>query len=355
MDYTDKATRIRAGEELDLSRLERFLKENLPDLGGTLEISQFPSGYSNLTYLLQTGDRQMVLRRPPLGTKAKTAHDMGREYRILKALKPVFPYVPQPLIYSEDPEIMGSPFYVMERIPGIILRKELPEGLRLSPEQMRGLCQRLLDVHLELHSVDYQDIGLSDFGKPQGYVQRQVQGWSQRYRAARTEDGPDFEAVMAWIQEKMPPDTDHPAVIHNDYRFDNVVLDPRDPLRIIGVLDWEMATIGDPLMDLGNSLAYWIQSDDPPEMAAIRLVPTHVDGALTREAMVARYAKKSGCSVENFDFYYCFGLFRLAVIAQQIYYRYFHGQTQDPRFKSLIFAVKTLEKAALKVTEHSRL
>lgn len=355
MDYTDKATRVRPGEELDPSRLERFLKENLPELSGTLEISQFPSGYSNLTYLLRMGDHQMVLRRPPLGTKAKTAHDMGREYRILKALKPVFSYVPQPLIYSEDPEIMGSPFYVMERIPGIILRKDLPKGLNLSPEQMRGLCQRLLDVHLELHSVDYQTIGLSDFGKPQGYVRRQVEGWSQRYRAARTEDGPDFEAVMAWIQEKMPPDTDHPAVIHNDYRFDNVVLDPQDPLRIIGVLDWEMATIGDPLMDLGNSLAYWIQSDDPPEMAAIRLVPTHLDGALTREAMVARYAQKSGRLTENFDFYYCFGLFRLAVIAQQIYYRYFHGQTHDPRFQSLIFAVKTLEKAALKVMEHSRL
>ena len=355
MGYIDKAAPIRSGEELDTERLKAFLRKHLPGISGNLAIHQFPSGYSNLTYLLKMGDRAMVLRRPPLGTKAKTAHDMGREYRILTALKPVFPYVPRPLLYSEDLEVMGSPFYIMEQVQGIILRKEPPAGLSFSPEEMRGLCERLLDIQLELHQVDYRRVGLEDFGKPEGYVKRQVEGWSKRFRAARTVDAPDFEAVMDWIQAKMPPDTEHPAVIHNDYRFDNLVLDPENPLRIIGVLDWEMATIGDPLMDLGNALAYWVQSDDPPEMAMMRLVPTHLEGALTREEMVRRYAEKSGLSVENFDFYYCFGLFRLAVIAQQIYYRFFHGQTRDPRFKSLILVVQILEKTALRVIQQSRI
>lgn len=355
MTHTDEPTGVRPGEQLDQERLAAYLKSNVPGAAGELSVKQFPSGFSNLTYLLRMGDREMVLRRPPFGTKAKTAHDMGREYRVLKALKPVFGYCPTPLAYCEDPAVMGCPFYVMERIRGIILRKNPPPGLSLSPAQMRGLCETLLAVHLRLHQVDYTAVGLADFGKPEGYVSRQAAGWQKRYRAARTPDAPAFETVMGWISDKMPPDTDRPAVIHNDYRFDNVVLDPVDPMRIIGVLDWEMATIGDPLMDLGNAMAYWIQHDDPPEMHALRLVPTHLAGALTRHEMVQRYGEKSGLGVENFDFYYCFGLFRLAVIAQQIYYRYYHGQTRDARFKMLISGVHVLEKAALRVVEGSRI
>jgi aminoglycoside phosphotransferase (APT) family kinase protein len=355
MDYSDKATSIREGEELDAGKIEAFLRETVQGLKGSLVIRQFPSGYSNLTYLLTMGDREMVLRRPPFGTKAKTAHDMGREYRILKALHPIFPYCPEPLAYAEDTSIIGCPFYVMERLHGIILRKDLPPGFSLTRDQLRRLFEKLLEVQLELHSIDYKKIGLENFGKPEGYVRRQVEGWCKRYRAARTDDAPDFEDVMAWVNDKMPEDSSRPAIIHNDYRLDNMVLDERDPMKVIGVLDWEMATIGDPIMDLGSTLAYWVQKDDPAELHVLRNMPTHIDGVPTREEMVEKYAEKSGRPISNFDFYYCFGIFRLAGIAQQIYYRYYHGQTKDERFKVLIFAVQVLDRVARQVIENSTL
>jgi aminoglycoside phosphotransferase (APT) family kinase protein len=355
MEFTDKPTKVRQGEELDLKVIERFLKDNIPGLSGELLVRQFPSGYSNLTYLIQVGDKELVLRRPPFGRKAKTAHDMGREYRILKALNPVFPYCPKPLAYAEDESVIGCPFYVMERIKGIILRKNLPKGLEFTPDQMRSLCENLLDVHYKLHSIDYKAIGLEGFGKPEGYVKRQVEGWSERYRAARTPDAPAFEKVMQWLHDRMPPDFPKPAVIHNDYKFDNVVLDPDNPLKIVGVLDWEMATIGDPLMDLGCSLGYWVQSDDPPNFQAVGMLPTNLPGALTRDELVKRYAENAGILLENYCFYFCFGLFRLAVIAQQIYYRFYHGQTKDERFKLFIVAVHILEEQATRTIEQSNL
>ena len=355
MDIIDKPREIRQGEELDAKAIEGFLKESIPGLTGNISIQQFPSGFSNLTYMLSVGDRNFVLRRPPFGRKAKSAHDMSREYRILNALKDVFPYAPRPLAYTEDTSIIGCPFYVMERIEGIILRKDLPEGLHFTPDEARQLCENLLDVQCDLHSIDYKKIGLENFGRPEGYVKRQVEGWSERYRAAKTPDAPGFEDVMSWLHEKMPTDFRKPCIIHNDFKLDNVVLDPKNPLKIIGVLDWEMATIGDPIMDLGNSLAYWVQADDPPDVQAIRMMPTNIPGALTREELVARYAEKTGIAIDNFDFYLCFGLFRLAVIAQQIYYRYYHGQTKDERFKLLIIAVNVLEKSALRIIDMSRL
>jgi aminoglycoside phosphotransferase (APT) family kinase protein len=355
MNFSDQPTKIREGEELDVPKLEAFLKEALPGLEGPLVITQFPRGYSNLTYLLHFDNRELVLRRPPIGTKAKTAHDMHREYRILTALRPVFPYCPEPLVYTEEASIMDCPFYIMERLNGIILRKELPPGLVFTPDQARRLFEKFLDVLVELHSLDYKKIGLENFGKPEGYVRRQVEGWSKRYRAARTPDVPDFEAVMAWIAEKIQPDSDQSTVVHNDFRLDNMVLDERDPFKIIGVLDWEMATIGDPLMDLGNTLAYWVEKNDPPEVHLLRNMPTHIDGALTRAELLARYGEKTGRPIANFDFYYCFGIFRLAVIAQQIYYRFYHGQTKDPRFQALAFAVQILEKAARQVVDQSTL
>jgi aminoglycoside phosphotransferase (APT) family kinase protein len=348
---TDEATSVRTDEDLDKGKIEAFLRETIPGLRGDITIKQFPSGYSNLTYLISGGEWELVLRRPPFGKKAKTAHDMGREYRMLSALKPVFPYCPTPLAYTEDESILGCPFYVMERIKGIILRKDLPRGMILTPFDMESLCDELLRIHAELHAVDYRKIGLENFGKPEGYVQRQVDGWCSRYRDARTPDAPDFEEVMSWLHDKMPPESVSPSLIHNDYKFDNVVLDPDNPLKIIGVLDWEMATIGDPLMDLGSSLAYWVEKGDPQAMGAIRTLPTNIDGALTRKEMVACYAERSGRNVDNFDFYYCFGLFRLAGIAQQIYYRYYHGQTKDERFGMLVFAVKILEETARRVMD----
>jgi aminoglycoside phosphotransferase (APT) family kinase protein len=320
-----------------------------------MDLRQFPSGHSNLTYLAKFDDRELVLRRPPFGTKAKSAHDMGREYRILDALKDVYPYCPRPLAYSENATIIGCPFYVMERIRGIIIRRDFPQGFEHSPEKVSNLCRRLIEVHHELHAIDYWTVGLSDFGKPAGYVERQVTGWSRRYRNARTPDAPDCEDIMAWLNEKLPPDSQRSAIVHNDFKMDNVVLDKENPAEIIGVLDWEMATVGDPLMDLGGSLAYWVQKDDPRELQAIRFMPTDTTGALTRDELVRHYAALSGRSIENYDFYYCFGLFRLAVIVQQIYYRYYHGQTNDKRFEMFVSAVHALEKTARFNIERSEL
>ncbi len=355
MDYNDKAKKIRQGEELDEKKIEIFLKDTVKGLDGDIHFQQFPSGFSNLTYLVNVGDREMVLRRPPIGANIKTAHDMGREYNIQNALKPVFPYCPEMLAYTEDESIIGCPFYVMERMNGIILRKDLPKGMTLSASQGRELCEKLLDVHVDLHTIDVKGVGLENLGKPDGYVQRQVDGWSGRYRKAITPDAPDFENVMAWLKEKIQPDTDTPTIVHNDYRFDNVVLDSNDPMKVIGVLDWEMATYGDPLMDLGNTLAYWIEKTDTAEEQMMRLMPTTMDGALTRQELVYRYAEKTGRDVTNFDFYHCFGLFRLAVIAQQIYNRFYHGITSDERFALLIAGVQILEKAALRVIDNSDL
>jgi len=355
MDFTDRTKPIREGEELDLRKVEYFLRENIPGLKGDLTVTQFPGGHSNLTYLIRVGERELVFRRPPFGRKVKTAHDMGREYRILKALRPAFPYCPAPLAYTEDESLIGCPFYVMEKISGIILRNDLPAGLSFTPEEAGRLCEKLIDVFVELHQVDYSKIGMEGFGKPQGYVRRQVEGWIGRYRAARTQDAPDYEGIMAWLQEKMPVESGLVSVIHNDYRFDNVVLAPQDPFRIIGVLDWEMATIGDPLMDLGGALAYWVTRADPPPMQAIRMVPTHIEGMFTREELIARYTERMGISLVNSDFYYCFGLFRLAAIAQQIYWRFYHGETKDERFKLMIVLVQVLEETARRVIEKSDL
>jgi aminoglycoside phosphotransferase (APT) family kinase protein len=355
MEVPDETRPIREGEEFEIKKVEQFLKDNIPGLHGALTVSQFPGGHSNLTYLIRVGNREMVFRRPPFGHKAKTAHDMGREFHMLQALRPAFPYCPEPLAYTDDESIIGCPFYVMERIRGIIIRKELPQGLTLSPPEASRLCEKLIDVFVELHQVDYKKAGLENFGKPAGYVKRQVEGWSERYRAAKTPDAPDFEAVMGWLHAKMPPESPTVSIIHNDYRFDNVVLHPDDPFRIVGVLDWEMATIGDPLMDLGGALAYWTNHDDPADMLAIRMIPTHLPGMFTREEFIKRYSERMGISVDNSDFYYCFGMFRLAGIAQQIYWRFYHGQTKDERFKRLILAVQVLEKASRRLIARSSL
>ncbi|MEA1968287.1 MAG: phosphotransferase family protein [Thermodesulfobacteriota bacterium] len=355
MQVTDKAKEIRSGEEIDPAAVKAFLQDNIKGLTGGIAITQFPSGFSNLTYLIDMGDRQMVLRRPPIGARVKAGHDMGREYKILKALYPVFPYCPEPLAYTEDSSIIGAPFFVMEKLSGIILRKDLPKGLLFSKKQAEELCITLTDLLADIHNIDVHGAGLDFIGKPAGYVQRQVEGWSNRYRKAKTDDAPDCEALMAWLADKMPEDTNHPTIVHNDYKFDNVVLDTGRPEKIIGVLDWEMATCGDPLMDLGNSLAYWVEANDPEEIQMIRTMPTNMAGALTRQEILDHYEKRTDRSTRQFDFYYCFGLFRLAVIAQQIYYRYFHKITDNKRFATLIFAVIALEKTAIKVIESSDL
>jgi len=355
MNFNDEAQRIRPGEELDEKKVESFLKDTISGLDGPFSIKQFPSGFSNLTYLVTVGQREMVLRRPPIGANIKSAHDMKREYTIQKSLKPFYPYCPEMLAYTEDESIVGSPFYVMDRLKGIILRKDVPEGMHFSSQEGQQLCEKLLDAFVELHAIDVKEAGLDHLGKPEGYVQRQVDGWSGRYRKAITPDAPDCEVVMAWLAEKMQPDTNRPVIVHNDFRFDNVVLDPEDPMTIIGVLDWEMATHGDPLMDLGNTLAYWVEATDSLEEQMMRVMPTTMAGALTRRELIERYSEKSNRDITRFDFYYCFGLFRLAVIAQQIYNRFYHGITKDERFGLLIAGVQILERSALRVIESSEL
>ncbi|MBN1613602.1 MAG: phosphotransferase family protein [Deltaproteobacteria bacterium] len=342
---------IRTGEELDTAKLDRFMKEAVPGLKGELILKQFPAGHSNLTYLLEYGEKEFVLRRPPFGRKAKSAHDMGREYRVLTALKPVFPYCPQTYAYTEDLEIMGCPFYVMERVKGLIIHSELPPGVSYTPEQGRKLLENLADVHIALHNVDYKAVGLEDFGNPTGYVKRQVDGWIDRFRQAKTEDVPDAEDIMKWLVENMPPDSGRASVIHNDYRLDNSVVDADNPLKIIAVLDWEMATIGDPLMDIGNSLTFRMQADDPEEMQGTDILPPGVRLTQSRKEMVDYYSRKSSFSFDSVNYYYCFGLFRLAAIIQQIYYRFYHGQTRDERFAPMSEAVAMLFQKAVRAIE----
>jgi aminoglycoside phosphotransferase (APT) family kinase protein len=334
-DLRDAAVEPRPGEALDVDVVGSYLRGAIPGLEGDVRITQFPGGASNLTYLVRIGAAELVLRRPPFGTKARTAHDMGREFRVLSSLHAVFPYCPRPLAYCDDASLLGEPFYVMERLEGLILRRDVPAGLNLDEAAARSLCENLLDVHLQLHAIDPAAAGLADLGRPAGYVERQVSGWSSRYRNARTDDVPDNERLMRWLAEHMPPEAGRAAIIHNDYKFDNVVWATTDDgLRIRGVLDWEMATQGDPLMDLGCSLAYWIEADDPPPMLALRMMPTHLPGMLRRREIVRYYLDRAGLDVDDFRFYYVFGLFRLAVIVQQIYYRYTLGQTRDERFAS---------------------
>jgi aminoglycoside phosphotransferase (APT) family kinase protein len=338
----DRPGAVRAEDRLDLARLLDYLRPRLPGFEGEVELRQFPSGASNLTYLLRAGARELVLRMPPAGTKAQTAHDMSREFRVLERLRPLFPYCPAPILACDDPSVLGAPFYAMERLRGLILRRDLPAGLELSPAEARRLCENLVATQVRLHGVDWAAGGLADLGKPPGYVERQVRGWSERFRRARTTDVPDGERVMAWLEAHRPPDTLRPAIVHNDYRLDNVVLDPADRTTLVGVLDWEMATLGDPLMDLGCGLAYWVEAADPPDLQRLRLQPSHLPGMLTRREMVEVYAARSGRAVGDFSFYEIFGLFRLAVIAQQIYYRFAHGETSNPRAGALGAFVPTL-------------
>ncbi len=342
----DQAGKVRDENAFDPARLLPFLKEHVPDLvDGPLELRQFQGGASNVTYELRVGERKLILRRPPAGTKPKSGHDMQREYRVMKALAPHFP-CPRVLAYSEDPELLGAPFYVMEKVEGVILRRDLPPGLSYSPERARRLGLNLVDTLIRLHSLDYAAIGLGDLGHPQGYVERQVKGWCERFEKAWTDDVPKCEEMMGWIKARQPADSPRPALIHNDYRFDNAILDPRDPLGIVGVLDWEMCTIGDPLMDLGGTLAYWIEAGDPPYMQAVRMQPSHLPGMLTRDEVVRYYGEQTGRDIPDYDFYYVFGLFRLAAIAQQIYYRWKLGQTRNPRFQMFGAFVGVLAKVA---------
>ncbi|HEY1587090.1 MAG TPA: phosphotransferase family protein [Polyangia bacterium] len=345
----DPTKTVRAGEELDARALAQFLGWD------EVRVSQFPSGHSNLTYLVEGGaqghSRQLVLRRPPFGAKSvgKTAHDMGREHRILSRLHAVYPPAPKPVAYTEDTAIIGAPFYVMERIVGVILRRDPPAGL-VPPETARALGEAFVDNLATLHGLDYAAAGLGELGKPEGYVERQVRGWAERYQKARTDDIPNMQFLEKWLIENMPKESGA-ALIHNDYKYDNLVLAADDLTRIIGVLDWEMSTVGDPLMDLGTALSYWVHADDPPDLQAVRMCATHLPGSLTRGELLSRYRERTGRDIPNIVFYYCFALFKSCGVVQQIYWRYKQGLTHDERFGAMIHAVHALSATAVRAID----
>jgi aminoglycoside phosphotransferase (APT) family kinase protein len=342
----------RAGEELDTAALGAWLDETL---GGhaELEVLQFPGGHSNLTYLVKRGGEQYVLRRPPFGSKVKSAHDMGREHTVLSALAPRYALAPRPIALCRDEAVMGCTFYLMERREGVILRKDVPAGVTVDEHVARRICERLVEALVELHAVDFAAAGLGGLGKPEGYTRRQVEGWTERYHKSRTDDLPVVLEVAAWLAEHQPADGGA-ALIHNDWKFDNLIFDP-SLSRIVGVLDWEMSTVGDPLMDLGTSIGYWIQTDDAPPLHMLRFGLTHLPGMFTREQIVRRYVRLSGRSVDHGVFYYAYGLFKLAVVAQQIYFRYATGLTKDPRFATFIHGVQALCDQARRTIDAGRL
>ena len=328
-------TPVRDEDAFDVAKVHSWLssyinESSLPD------VFQFRSGASNLTYLLKYPDRELVLRRPPVGTKAVSAHDMKREFLIQSRLKPVYDLVPTVIALCEDHSILGSDFYVMDRIQGEIFRRDVPETL--TKEDISVMAHSLVSGLAQLHSVNASV--LNELNKGPGYVTRQVEGWSKRYRNALTDDVPDGEDVMRWLDANRPDDVGS-CIIHGDWRIDNMVFDLGQK-KLVGVLDWELATVGDPLMDLGSALAYWIDKDDEPMFASLRRQPSHLDGMPTRREFIAKYLELSGRKCDDFTFYEVFGLFRLTVIIQQIWARYKAGQTTNPAFKGFGMGVNIL-------------
>jgi aminoglycoside phosphotransferase (APT) family kinase protein len=351
----DEPGPVRKGEDLDRVSLERHLRRYLPGLDDTpMEMLQFPGGHSNLTYLLRIGGRELVLRRPPFGNEVKSAHDIGREYRVLVRLWPHYAPAPRPYLLCEDPTVIGAPFYVMERRSGLILRAPLPEEFHLEPQEVERADLTLIDNLADLHSLDYEAIGLGGLGRPEGYVARQVTGWLERWHRARTSEIDAVDHLGMWLQRHLPP-SNKPALLHNDYKFDNLVFKPGDLSQLVAVLDWEMATLGDPLMDLGLTMAYWTDPNETPMLPQQAIGPTTLPGSLTRQELLQRYAERTGRDISNITFYYVFGLFKIAVIIQQLYYRYAKGYTLDSRFARLDEAVFRLANEAWRIAQLGRM
>ncbi|MBI5310427.1 MAG: phosphotransferase family protein [Actinobacteria bacterium] len=341
----DKARDVRAEDSIDVAAVDAWLKQRVDGLEGAPNVKQFPGGASNLTYQLSYPGRDLILRRPPFGHLPKSGHDMRREFTVQSKLAPVFPYVPKMVAFCDDRAVMDVDFYVMDRIRGIILRSELPKGMTLDEAGARALSTSFIERLVDLHAVDPQTAGLADLGRGEGYVERQIAGWTKRYGAARTWNTPSFKKVVKWLEANMPADSGS-CIIHNDWRLDNVVLDPDDPQKIIGVLDWEMATIGDPLMDLGSMMAYWVEAGDDRIGQMFRRQPTHLPGMLTRAEVVEHYCASSGRQAGDIRFYEVYGLFRLAGIIQQIYKRYHEKETTNPAFKRFWIATNYLHHRA---------
>jgi aminoglycoside phosphotransferase (APT) family kinase protein len=333
---------VRKGEDFDLEAVELYLREHIEDLpDGELEVSQFPSGASNLTYLLKIGDWQGVLRRPPLGTVPPKAHDMGRESGILSRLGAVYPLAPKPYFFCEDESVIGAPFYVMERRTGVVLDEKFPDDIQPDEELCRGISRAVVDTLVRLHAVDVKEAGLGDLGKPEGFLERQTDAWISRYDKAKTEEIKEVEPLTDWLSRDVP-ESPPPTVIHNDYKLNNLVLNPEDLTEVRAVLDWEMATVGDPLFDLAVSLTYWIEPDDPDDLKAVMPTVTVTPGFMSRRELIDRYEAQSGRDLSDMHWYLVFGYFKLAAILQQIFARWKQGQTEDERFADFGERVRTL-------------
>jgi aminoglycoside phosphotransferase (APT) family kinase protein len=345
---------IRAGEELNEANLEAFLRENLGAPEQKIEISQFPAGSSNLTYCIRIGAQEYVLRRPPFGNQVKSAHDMSREFGVLSKLSKVYTAAPKPLIYCADENVIGSEFYLMERRKGLIIRGKAPLVLENSPALQRKVCESFIENLANFHALDYEKINLGDLGKPAGYARRQVEGWTKRYFNARTDEHSELEKSIEWLNENIPA-SNNASLVHNDYKFDNVMLNPENLTEIVAVLDWEMTTVGEPLMDLGTTLGYWMSKEAGSEMLSMPFNPRVLMENISRKELIEIYAEKSGRDVSRMLFYYAFGTFKIAVIAQQIYFRFHKGFTHDKRFATFNHFVNALGKIALHAIETERI
>jgi len=342
---------VRLGEELDRAALIDYLNRHLPEGAHEVEVEQFPSGHSNLVYLVRTDVREYVLRRPPLGPVAPKAHDMAREYKVLKAVNPYFPEAPQVFLLCEDPSVIGGAFFLMERRTGLIIRDSMPQELAAIPDYASLISEAFIDCLVRLHSIDVSQPGLNSLGKPEGFVERQVRGWADRWNRAKTEELPQMDRVVRWLHEFLPPSLDA-TLVHNDYKLDNVMLRPTGD-RVEAVLDWEMATIGDPLVDLGLTICYWtwasVAAEDDPHPATPGI--TAQPGWYTRDQFLQRYAQRTGRDLAHIRYHEVLGIFKLAVILQQIYYRLHQGQTQDERFRTFDRRVRGLIHLASSMME----
>jgi aminoglycoside phosphotransferase (APT) family kinase protein len=359
MTTTNDSTPVRKGEELDENALSRYLSVTLSaaypkvDPNPKLEIRQFPGGHSNLTYLLRYGPHDFVLRRPPVGPVAPTAHDMPREYRLLSVIHPRFPLAPRPVILCEDTSIIGVPFYLMERRRGIIVRSKLPSGFAEDLDLRRRLSENAVDTLVALHKVDIHSSGIVEMGKPAGFVTRQVRGWANRWQRSKTTELPEMDEVIGWLNQRIPSETIQDAsIVHNDFKLDNLMLDEQEPSRVVAVLDWEMCAVGDPLVDLGLFLSYWTMKGGGNENSSLRAI-TNGPGWLRREEIIERYEKATGRNVSQIVFYETFARFKVAVVIQQIYFRYVRGQTRDERFRHFDLLVSELTRDALELAQRS--
>jgi aminoglycoside phosphotransferase (APT) family kinase protein len=346
---------VRTGEAFDLPRVEQYLRSHIEGLGeGSLQVRQFPSGASNLTYLVQIGNWEGVLRRPPFGPVPPKAHDMEREAGLLQKISPAFPLAPMPYVFCNDLSILGVPFYVMERRKGVVLNNSFPQGVTPTGELCRRISLTVVETLVQIHAVDWQAAGLSEFGYPEGFLARQVKGWIERYFHAQTDDIPQVEPLTRWLAEHVPQ-SPPPTLIHNDFKLNNMILDSNDLTRPVAVLDWEMATVGDPLFDLAVSLTYWVTSEDPEELQTVLPTVTTLPGFINRAEFMEIYAQKSGRDLSSMHFYMTFAHFKLAVIIQQIYARWKKGQTQDERFAIFGNRVRDVIVFAARLSEREKL